>query len=58
MAEIINLRQARKRKRRAEKDAQAETNRSLFGRTKSEKKLTEAEREKAQRELDAHKLND
>ena len=58
MAEIINLRQARKRKLKAEKDTQAETNRSLFGRSKAEKKQTKAEREKAQRELDGHKRED
>jgi hypothetical protein len=58
LAEIINLRQARKRKLKAEKDTQAETNRSLYGRTKSEKKRTAAERLQAQRELDGHKRED
>ncbi|MXQ10127.1 DUF4169 family protein [Microvirga makkahensis] len=55
MAEIINLRQARKQKARAEKEARAEQNRVTFGRTKAEKSLTRAERELAQRRIDSHK---
>lgn len=58
MAEIINLRQARKQKARAEKEARAEQNRFAFGRTKAEKELTKAERDMAQRRLDAHKRDD
>ena len=37
---VINLRTARKRKARADKDIQSEQNRISFGRTKSEKTLT------------------
>ncbi len=55
MAEIINLRQARKNKARAEKEARAEQNRVSFGRTKAEKKLTKAELDLAQSRLDSHK---
>jgi len=58
MAEIINLRQARKNKARAEKEARAEQNRIAFGRTKAEKEMTKAEREMAQRRLDAHRRDD
>lgn len=58
MAEIINLRQARKNKARASKEARAEQNRLTFGRTKAEKDLTKAEREMEQRRLDAHKRDD
>jgi hypothetical protein len=58
MAEIINLRQARKQKARAEKEARADQNRVSFGRTKAEKELTKAEREKAQRHIDSHKRDD
>lgn len=58
MAEIINLRQARKQKARADKEARAEQNRVTFGRTKDEKKLTKAEQEMARRRLDAHKRDD
>jgi hypothetical protein len=55
MAEIINMRQARKDKARAEKQAAAKTNRAAHGRTKADKKLKEAKAEKADRDLDAHK---
>ncbi|NBJ11939.1 DUF4169 family protein [Microvirga arsenatis] len=55
MAEIINLRQARKNKARAEKEARAEQNRISFGRTKAEKKLTKAEQELAKSRLEAHR---
>jgi hypothetical protein len=58
MAEIINLRQARKQKARAEKEARADQNRIAFGRTKAEKELTKAERDMAQRRLDSHKRDD
>ena len=58
MAEIINLRQARKQKARAEKEARADQNRVTFGRTKAEKELTKAERELAQRRIDSHKRDD
>lgn len=57
MAEIINLRQARKQKVRAEAAKTAEQNRISFGRTKTERKLTEAERDKAARHIDGHKLD-
>ena len=58
MAEIINLRQARKNKARADKEARAEQNRISFGRTKVEKELTKAERGLEQRRIDAHKRDD
>jgi len=56
LAEIINLRQARKQKARAEAEKTAAQNRISFGRTKAERKLTEAERDKAARHIDGHKL--
>ena len=55
MAEIINLRQARKNKARAEKEARADANRIAFGRTKAEKKLTKAAQDLEKSRLDAHK---
>lgn len=58
MAEIVNLRQARKQRARAEKDKAAEQNRLSFRRTKAEKALTRAERDKATRTLDGHRLHD
>jgi uncharacterized protein DUF4169 len=58
MAEIINLRQARKQKARAEKEARADENRVAFGRTKAEKSLTQAEQDLAKSRLDQHKRDD
>ena len=58
MAEIVNLRQARKNKARADKEARAVENRVTFGRMKSEKKLSKAEQDMAARRLDAHKRDD
>lgn len=57
MADIVNLRQFRKTKARSEKESQAEQNRLTFGRTKSEKTLTKALNEKAERTLDQKKLD-
>jgi hypothetical protein len=58
MAEIVNLRLARKRKAEAEKQAEAAGNRAAFGRPKRERKLTEAERRRETKKLDGHKLDD
>lgn len=58
MAEIINLRQARKNKARAEKEARADQNRIAFGRTKAEKNLTKAEQDLAKSRLDQHRRGD
>jgi hypothetical protein len=46
-AEIVNLRQVRKRQARSEKERRAEQNRIAFGRTKTEKQLTAALNEQA-----------
>ena len=58
MAEVVNLRGFRKRKERAEKETVAQVNRAAFGRTKSEKKLTKAQRALEQKALDTHKRDD
>lgn len=55
MAEIVNLRLARKQKARADKDARAEQNRVTFGRSKAEKQKTAAEKALADRHVDGHK---
>lgn len=55
MAEIVNLRLARKRKARAEKDVDAAENRVRFGRTRAERERLEAEERLAAKRLDAHK---
>lgn len=57
MAEIVNLRRARKAKARAEKDKDAEANRALHGTPKRERDLTKLRAEKATRDLDARKLD-
>jgi hypothetical protein len=46
-AEIINLRQFRKKQARSEQEKQAEQNRISFGRTKAEKQLTRSLNDKA-----------
>jgi hypothetical protein len=57
MADIVNLRQARKRKARAEKEAQAQANRVAFGRTKEERRLGEAQTDLETRRLEGHRLD-
>ncbi|MQW85884.1 DUF4169 family protein [Sinorhizobium saheli] len=55
-AEVVNLRQFRKRQARSEKEKQAEQNRVSFGRGKAEKTLTKALNEKAVKTLDQGRL--
>jgi hypothetical protein len=55
MAEIVNLKRARKAKARAEKDKAAQANRIAHGTPKALRKLEDARREKSLRDLDAHK---
>ncbi|MCH7796116.1 MAG: DUF4169 family protein [Proteobacteria bacterium] len=57
MAEIVNLRRARKGKARVEKDARAADNRVRFGRTKAEKRQSEAERRRVEQMLDGKKID-
>lgn len=58
MAEIVNLRTFRKQKARSAKDADAEANRLKFGRTKAEKLQVAAEKERADKHIDGHKIDD
>jgi hypothetical protein len=58
MAEIVNLRQARKHKARAEKAAKAGENRIAFGRTKAERALTNATKDLSLRRLEGHKRDE
>ena len=58
MNDIVNLRRARKAKARALAEAEAAANRISHGRTKAEKKLTEAENDAAKRKIDGHKRDD
>lgn len=54
-AEIINLNRARKAKARAGKAQTAEQNRVQHGAPKHLKQLGKARKDKARRDLDAHK---
>lgn len=56
MGELVNLRQARKKRNRREKERAAENNRVQFGRTKAEKKLTTKINDKAAQALDQQRL--
>lgn len=56
-ADIINLRQARKAKARADKEAKAEANRRKHGRNKAERVAEEDARARANRRLDALMLD-
>jgi hypothetical protein len=52
MGDIVNLRQARKAKKRDARKSAAAANRAAFGRSKAEKGLTGARADKARRDLD------
>lgn len=56
MAEIINLRRARKTKARAQADAKADENRARFGRPKAERTLTAKIDDLAAKRLEGHRL--
>ena len=58
MAEVVNLRNFRKRKTREDKETAAQVNRAAFGRTKSEKELSKAKLALEQKALDKHKRED
>ena len=55
MAEIVNLRQARKRRKRSEKERAASENRRAHGRSAAEKTKTRLARDIDQKRLDAHR---
>lgn len=58
MAEIINLRRARRAKARADKEAVAAENRVRFGRPTHERKLSTALEQKRKHSLSLHQLAD
>ena len=58
MAELINLRLARKAKARAEADKTAAANRVKHGQTKADKARVKAEADRAERDLESKKLED
>ena len=56
MAELINLRNARKRKAKAEQEKTAAANRALHGTPKVLRKLADAKKDQADQRLSGHKL--
>ncbi|OJT98093.1 MAG: DUF4169 domain-containing protein [Alphaproteobacteria bacterium 65-7] len=58
MAEIVNLRRARKAKARTEKDATAEANRVKHGTPKALRNLADARREQVAERLSGHRLDE
>jgi len=56
MAEIVNLNRARKARAKADKDKTAEANRVLHGTPKAVRNLAEARKDKAEKGLAGHKL--
>jgi len=58
MADVVNLRMARKAKARVEAQAEAAAARASHGRTKGEKAAQRAEAARAGRALDGAKLGD
>jgi hypothetical protein len=57
MADVVNLRHARKQKARADKEQEAAENRAKFGRTKGEKKRDRAEDKLGRKRLDQAQLD-
>lgn len=55
MGEIVNLRMARKRKVRVEKEQVAQENRLLHGRTKGERSVTQMKRDRDAAVHDGHR---
>jgi hypothetical protein len=58
MAEIVNLRQARKRAARAERERVAAENRAVHGRSKAERLSEAAEKRRDAAALDGHRRDD
>lgn len=54
MAEVINLRLARKAKARTDKASQAAANRAVFGESKAARIARKAEAERTARHIDGH----
>jgi hypothetical protein len=58
LADIVNLKLARKRRDRVEKEQQAEQNRQKFGRSKADRQTEAASKALESRKLDGHKLEE
>ena len=57
MGDVVNLKRFKKRSEREQAAKQAETNRAVFGRTKSERARDEFLSERSKRLLDQHQLD-
>ena len=58
MADVVNLRLARKRKAREELERHADENRAKYGRTSAERRRETAEESRLKRHLDGHRRED
>ncbi|MGD0864648.1 MAG: DUF4169 family protein [Rhizomicrobium sp.] len=58
MADIVNLKRVRKAKARSEKEAATAANRTKHGVAKKSRDLAKAREEKAQHDIEAHRLTD
>ncbi len=56
MGDVVNLRTARKQRKRAEASAQADANRARFGRTRAERLADAAESARREKLLDNTRL--
>ena len=57
MGDVVNLKRFRKRNEREQATKVADTNRALFGRTKSERSRDELLAERSTRVLDQHRID-
>lgn len=57
MGDVVNLKRFKKRNEREASAKQADTNRALFGRTKSERALDEQAKDRARNLLDQHRID-
>ena len=57
MGEVVNLKRFRKRAEREQSAKQADTNRTRFGRTKSERAQDEQRSKRASELLDQHRID-
>jgi hypothetical protein len=57
MAELVNLRLARKRAQQRQEDERASANRLAHGQPKHRRKLEAAQQAKASRDLDLHRID-
>ncbi|MPZ32386.1 MAG: DUF4169 family protein [Rhodospirillales bacterium] len=57
MAEIVNLRRARKDKARQQRESEADASRRRFGRTKAEKAADKDARVRTRRDIDGKRID-